>query len=47
MAWVIFAPRYLVAGFGLLVVGLGVLVGVGLGVGGKIGRVLTLGRGGG
>ncbi|KAG2085703.1 uncharacterized protein F5147DRAFT_729938 [Suillus discolor] len=43
MVWVIFAPRCLVVVFGLLVVDLGVLVDVGVGVG----RVLTLGRGGG
>ncbi|KAG2338937.1 hypothetical protein BDR05DRAFT_977890 [Suillus weaverae] len=46
MVWKIFAPRYLSAGSGLLVVDVGVLVGVGVGVGrvaGEIGRVF--GRG--
>lgn len=48
MVWKIFAPRYLGAGFGLLVVDVGVLVGVGVGVGtvgAEIGRVFGRVRG--
>ncbi|KAG2356694.1 hypothetical protein BDR07DRAFT_1339581 [Suillus spraguei] len=37
MVWKIFAPRYLGAGFGLLVVDMGILVGVGVGAG-RVGR---------
>ncbi|KAG1823672.1 alkaline-phosphatase-like protein [Suillus subaureus] len=48
MVWKIFAPRYLGAGCGLLVVDVGVLVGVGVGVGrvgAEIGRVFGRVRG--
>ncbi|KAG2156893.1 uncharacterized protein EDB93DRAFT_1078807 [Suillus bovinus] len=47
MVWKIFAPRYLGAGLGLLVIDVGVLVGVGVGVGrvaGEIGRIFGRAR---